>query len=180
MRFLPARLSENADARATHVGNRPDVHKEGRMYELTHRRMNATVAGAAAALLLVDLLLDWQKAAVQVGGVVNVQATASGLHGWGIVPAILAVILIALVASPTAPSFWRAITATAMLGTTAAAALGSHAHVSVGMAVAVDNAILWPAWIGLGLAAVAFVATIVPYVAETPRFPRGLVPHGHV
>lgn len=57
------------------------------------RGVSMTLA-ALAALLVLDLVLPWQR--VTVGGAVgHVQTTTSGLHGWGVVVAVVACVLVA-------------------------------------------------------------------------------------
>ncbi len=49
---------------------------------------------ALAALLVLDLALPWQR--LTVGGAVgHLQSTTSGLHGWGLVAAVVALVLLA-------------------------------------------------------------------------------------
>ena len=130
-----------------------------------------------AFLFVLDLFLDWQKADIDVAGVVSVHAASSGWAGWGVVAGILAIAVI--VAAVTRRAAWTLGLAAAMLVATALLAFTGDADVATGVVgVAVDTT-LWPAWVGLVLAAVTTAAAAVPFVpalAATP--PRGLTPHG--
>ena len=128
-------------------------------------------AAAAAGLLLVDLFLDWQRAAVRVAGVVEVEATAAGWHGWGFLAGVLALALMAVLLTAGGRSTVSAAVALGMLAATTVAVVTSEPDVAGGPAASVEESTVWPAWLGLVLAAVAFVATLVPLLThpETPQ-----------
>jgi hypothetical protein len=139
------------------------------MTEGTPRRAAALVAAGAAALLLVDLFLDWQKAAVHVAGVVNVESTASGWHGWGFLAGIAALVLIALVVTAATPPLFSAGAAFVALAATTLAVFDQSADVPAGPVATVEESTLWPAWVGFALAMVAFCATLIPLIVPRPR-----------
>jgi hypothetical protein len=134
------------------------------------------VVVGGAFLVVLDLFLDWQKASVSVAGVVNIHTASSGWAGWGFVVGILAIVVI--VAALTRHVAWTLGLAIAMLIATALAAFIGETNVSTpGVGVAVETT-LWPAWVGVGLAAVTTAAALVPFLPRLAEPPRGLTPHG--
>jgi hypothetical protein len=139
----------------------------------TLQRRATLVLAAATFLFVADLFLAWQKVAVEVAGVVAVDATASGWRGWGLLGGSFAIALFVL----SRHELWagrevpRHETATALLGlgvlgTTALTVFTGSATVqtqSVGVEV---QTTLWPAWIGLALAVVIAAAAFVPVVTS--------------
>jgi hypothetical protein len=129
-------------------------------------------------LFLVDLLLNWQHADVQVDGMVHVHHVASGWHGWGALAGLCAGVLLAVLIAgrPKASAvFGGALLAFAIL---AVAAGDTSATVHERMVDVQVDTIRWPAWVGLGLAAVAALASVLPYLmppdrAAHPRWPAG-------
>jgi hypothetical protein len=159
-------------ARARDNGSR----KEAAITEGTRRSAATLVAAGAAALLLVDLFLDWQKSAVEVAGIVNIESTVSGWHGWGFLAGFAALVLMALVATAATPPVFNAGAAIVVLTTTSLAVFAGSADAPLGPAATVDASTLWAAWVGLVLAVVAFCAALVPLVAPPPT-PYSLTPH---
>jgi hypothetical protein len=143
-------------------------------------RRASLVAACAASLLLVDLFLDWQRVAMQMGGLVDVRTAASGWSGWGALAGICAIAVLVLVIA-RGPSPAVAALALAALLFTMVEVLAGHAHVDVGasmMRLRVDTT-LWPAWVGLALAGVMAAAAAVPFLARPrERGPATLAPHG--
>jgi hypothetical protein len=139
----------------------------------------AYVVVGGAFLLVLDLFLHWQKASVGVGSVVSIHTASSAWAGWGFVVGILAIAVIS--ATLTRRVAWTLGLAMAMLVATALAAFTGEANVSTqGVGVAVQTTTLWPAWVGLGLAAVTTAAALVPLLPALAAPPRGLKPHGTV
>lgn len=134
------------------------------------------VVVVGAFLFVLVLFLDWQKADVEVARVVSIHATSSGWAGWGFVAGILAIAVIATAATRRAA--WTLGLAAAMLVATVLTAFTGDADVSTpNVGVAVDKT-LWPAWVGLVLAAVTTAAAAVPFLPSLGTSPRGLTPHG--
>jgi hypothetical protein len=138
------------------------------------------VATGATSLFLVDLFLSWQRADVRVPGMVHVHHMATGWSGWGLLAGLCAVALLAvLLAGRPRPSAAAAL-GLAMLAFTALAVVAGDTHVdmhsnAVGVEVDVTR---WPAWVGLALAAVAAVATAVPFLARDEPSPQHVAHHG--
>jgi hypothetical protein len=139
-------------------------------------RAAALVAAGAAALLLVDLSLGWHKAAVHVGGIVDVEGTSSGWHGWGFLAGVAALVLVALVAAAATPPVFSACAAAVTLAATSLAVFVGNADVPAGPVATVEDSTLWPSWLGLLFALVAFSAALVPLVAPPPTLHR-VTPH---
>jgi hypothetical protein len=130
------------------------------------------VAAGATLLFLVDLLLNWQHADVRVVGMVHVHHVASGWHGWGALAGLCAVVLLAMLIAdrPKATAaFGFALLAFTVL---AVAAGDTSATVHQPMVDVEVDTIRWPAWVGLVLAAVAALASVLPYLVP----PHGLTP----
>ncbi len=144
------------------------------------QRLASFAAVGASVLFLLDLFLDWQKAAVQVAGVVNVESTASGWDGWGVVAGVLALLLVGLAFKGLALGAF--VAALGMLAATAIGAFTGTASISPPVGpVSVIESTLWAAWVGLALAACATVATAVPLLGTLfSRTPTGVSPHGTV
>jgi hypothetical protein len=142
------------------------------------QRWASFVAISASVLFLLDLFLDWQKAAVHVAGVVNVESTASGWDGWGVVAGVLAVLVVTFAFKSMLPRAFAA--ALGMFAATAIDAFTGSANVSPPAGpVSVVASTLWAAWLGLALAAIAVVATAAPLFGMLDsRTPSGIAPHG--
>jgi xanthine/uracil permease len=136
----------------------------------------AWVVVSGAFLLVIDLFLDWQKTTVNVAGVLTVNATSSAWgYGWGIAAGVLAIAVIVTVLARRAA--WTLGLSFAMLVATAFAAFLGATNVFVpSVGVTVDTT-LWPAWVGVGLAALTTAAAIVPFRGRLAAPPRGLKPH---
>jgi hypothetical protein len=133
------------------------------------------VAAGAAALFLAVLALDWQRTTVKVTGAVDVEAASSGFAGWGWIAAVFAALVLGIAVRDlgrerrTAAAHPLAVGALALglIVTATFAALSGDAQVDVAGVVAVDaTETLWPAWVGLGLAIAAGLATLVPLAVE--------------
>ncbi len=137
---------------------------------MTARRAPAQGVALAAALALVaDLFAGWRRASVHMAGVFDVHATSSGWSGWGLVAGVLALAVAGLV-------FWRGDRLALLLagaGTLMATVLAvvtgdAHVHVAGMMSTAVGGP-LWPAWLGLALAAVVAVSSAIAYTISAER-----------
>lgn len=147
---------------------------ESTQIELAHR----VVLGAALAFLVV-LFLPWQEATVRVAGVVDLEERSSGWSGWGLAAGLVALVLLALQlgrlrardrAGHTG-DLASALLAAALVAAAALAVFTGETSVAT-QAVGVEvGSTLWPAWLGLALAAVAAAASLVP-LAEARE-------HGH-
>jgi len=126
--------------------------------------------------LLVDLSLDWHKAAVHVADIVDVEGTSSGWHGWGFVAGVAALVLVALVAAAATPPVFSAGAAAVALAATSLAVFAGSAEVPAGPVATVEDSMLWPSWLGLVFALVAFCAALIPLVAP-PAAAHGITRH---
>lgn len=126
------------------------------------------VAAAAAALFIVDLFLSWQRTAVHFAGAVHVDHMGSGWSGWGVLAGVCAAALVLLVLSGRVPASATAAVGAAMFVFTALAIATGDAHVGMhGRAFGVEvDSTRWPAWLGLGLAAIAALASSVSFLRE--------------
>jgi hypothetical protein len=136
-----------------------------RFAELPRARM---IGAGAAALLLADLFLGWQRLTVSAGDVVRGD-TITGWSGWGAKAGLCAACLIALNMLRGSSSS-RLVAALGMLLFVALAVMTGEAEV---------GATLWPAWMGLGLAAVASATQAVPLLAERAARPPAMVSTRH-
>lgn len=145
-------------------------------------RTSRLIALIGSLALLVALSFDWHTADVHVVGVVDAEGSSVGWSGWGLLGGVFAM-LVAIVAfadlrADDAARVRRFAVAVlppvGMVVATALAAFAGDADVNVVGVTSVEaDSILWPAWIGLFLAAVASVAALVPLMLEladpTPR-----------
>jgi hypothetical protein len=123
----------------------------------------------AALALLVDLCLTWREAPVKTQWLDDSGGT-SGLAGWGAVAgALLALFLIAQFATTRrARVISGALAVAAAAFTFAGFFTGSAKPASAhGVLIVSTEAILWPAYLGLALAAV-LVAAVVSRVVQPP------------
>ncbi len=141
------------------------------------------IVGAALALL-GDLFLDWHRASVQVPGI-DVTAGAAGFGGWGIAAAILIIVLAVweVLGDGMRRAFGAFVLATVTLAFTIAEFASGKAHVNVAnvVGVSVDDR-LWPAYVGLTLAASVVVGSVIQLAAglrADVAAPRGAA-HGTV
>jgi hypothetical protein len=122
------------------------------------------LAAGATALLLVDLFLPWQHTAMRVGGM-HMSSAATGWSGRGAPAGVCALALLALTLADRAAAT-RVLLAVAMLVFTALAAFLGTADTELampGIAIQVHTT-WWPAWLGVGLAAIAALATALPFL----------------
>lgn len=133
------------------------------------RQWPKRIAIATSFLFVLDLFLDWQKAAVQVGNVVSVESTASGWKGFGIAAGVF-MVLVLLFAFNDMPlgAFACAVFAFAA---TVLSLFTVDATVPAPARVSVVESTLWPAWVGAALAAAATVATALPALGAYARTP---------
>jgi hypothetical protein len=125
-----------------------------------------------AVLLFVDLCLDWHRALVSVGGsALHMHGDTSALAGWGVLAAIAIVGLIvweAFRVAGAAPAdrqgsemLSAALAFSAFVFTVIEFFSGSARVDVAGMANVSAGDRLWPAYAGLGLAALLALAAIV-------------------
>lgn len=153
------------------------------------RRASTFAVLWSAVLYLGVLLLDWHRVSVEIGGVVDVEQSSSGLSNWGIVAAGLAVALVVLTLrrigrdTPASPRrlLTELVLAVGLLVFTVAAAFTGDVSISSGPVGIEVETTLWPAWVGLFLSAVIVVAAAVDAAPEvsSPARPRlgGPQPH---
>lgn len=119
---------------------------------------------AAAALLVVDLFLAWQRASF-TGPIGTITASRSGWHGIGVLVGICA---IALIAWELARLLDRAPSLPLSADVISSGLAGLTALLAVIEFLTHDQARHWPAWLGL-LLAVALVADALSDTAATSR-----------
>jgi hypothetical protein len=139
------------------------------------KRIARLVALIGSLALLVLLSLDWHSAEVDVVGVVHAEGTVVGWSRWGLLgglsAAVVAIVAFADLRAGDGAGVRRFMLAVlppvGMLVGTALAAFSGDAHVNVvGVTNVQADSILWPAWFGLVLAALAAVAALLPVVLE--------------
>lgn len=147
------------------------------------RRAAGLTAVVASGLLLADLFLDWQRAYVGIAGVVQTDASSMGWGGWGSAVGVFALLTLVVALRDLGGHDTTAhhlvavgLLPFALLASTLLTVFTGDASVNVANTVSVEvDTTLWPAWVGLVLAAVASVAAFVPVLLETRRpAPRGL------
>jgi hypothetical protein len=127
--------------------------------------------------LLADLLLDWRRASIETPAV-DLEAGASGINGWGALAAVLVVALLVARLRDARPTTILVLAAGAAAFTIVEFFTGS-ATVETG-AVAVDTSTrLWPAYLGLALAAAVLAAAAAPTLEPAPAAAPA-APPGHV
>jgi hypothetical protein len=153
------------------------------------KRASTLVVLWSTVLYIGVLLLDWRRVSVEVAGVVDVEQTSSGLSNWGVVAGVIAVALVVLTLArirgdtPATPRRLLAelILAVGLLVFTVVAMFTGDVNVSAGPVGIEVETTLWPAWVGLFLAAVIVVAAAVEAAPEvsSPAHPRlgGPQPH---
>jgi hypothetical protein len=155
----------------------------------TLKRASTLVVLWSTVLYIGVLLLDWRRVSVEVAGVVDVEQTSSGLSNWGIVSGVIAVALVVLTlarirgGAPASPRRLLAelILAVGLLVFTVAAMFTGDVNISAGAVGIEVETTLWPAWVGLFLAAVIVVAAAVEAAPEvsSPARPRLSGPQPH-
>lgn len=127
------------------------------------------MVGSALAFIVV-LFLDWHRTTVEIAGVVTVRADGSGWSSWGALAGLAAIALVVV----NLRRFYRGIEPAPTFGildlvlgvtivSATVAGVFSGAQVEVATVAVEANTILWPAWLGLGLA--CFVAVSASVVA---------------
>lgn len=142
----------------------------------TIRDVAAAVAAGAAVLLLADLSLGWHSVKVTSAGIVDIEATSSGWTNVGLVAGLVTIALLVYMIRPLRRAgaidlVQAAVTAVlglAALGFTIAAALAGSASVSAPEAAVEVGSRLWPAYAGIGIAAVVAAGTLTA-LAEVLR-----------
>jgi hypothetical protein len=132
----------------------------------------AAVAAAAGVLLLVDLSLGWYSVKVTAGGVVSIEATASGWTNVGLVAGLVTIALLVYMIRPlrhagTVDLLQAVVTAVlgiAAVGFTTAAAFTGSASVTAPEAAVEVGSRLWPAYAGIGIAAIVAAGTLTALV----------------
>jgi hypothetical protein len=146
-------------------------------------RTASIVALVASALLVGDLFLGWQRASVEVAGVVDVESTSMGWSGWGFSVGLLALLIMVVALAQLRGTrtverhaLTAGVLALGLLAATLLAVFSGDATVDVAGVAAVEvDSTQWPAWAGLVLGVIASVAALVPVVAELGRpAPHGL------
>jgi len=128
----------------------------------------------SCTLFLVVLFLDWHRSKIDVAGVVHVQAQDSGWAGWGLLAGAAAATLVVLGlyrmrrgGGPTATfGIVDLILAVTMLSATVSTVFGGGADVTAPAVGIEANAILWPGWVGLGLAVVTLISAVLVALPE--------------
>jgi hypothetical protein len=146
-------------------------------------RVASLVALVASSLFVGDLFLDWQRASVDIAGVIQTESSSMGWGGWASAAGLFAVLIVIVALrdlgghETTANHVLAvAVLPIGLLVATALAVFTGDANVDVANAVSVQvETTLWAAWAGLAFAVVAFVATLVPVLLHLGRpAPRGL------
>jgi hypothetical protein len=147
------------------------------------RRFAGLVAAVASGLLVADLFLGWQRASVEIAGVVQTEASSMGWGGWGSFVGLFALLIFIVALRDLGGNETTAhhlatvgILPFGLLASTLLAVFTGDASVNVADTVSVEvDTTLWPAWVGLLLAVVASIAAFVPVALELGRpAPRGL------
>jgi hypothetical protein len=131
----------------------------------TWRDLAAAVAAVAAVLLLVDLGLGWYEVKVSTAGITAISASSSGWSGVGLVAGLVTIALLVYMIRPlrreadmdAVQAALTCVLGVAVLTLTLAAALTGSASVTSPAAAVEVSTRLWPAYIGIGLAAVVAV-----------------------
>jgi hypothetical protein len=137
------------------------------------RASEAALLGLAV-LFLITLSLDWHRTSVRVllaEG--DAEAASSGWSGWGLVAGLCALAIVGLELDrqfrgrshegQTLVDLGLAVGAAIA---TVAAVFTGDASVSAGASGVEVGTTLWPAWVGLVLAALMVVAALVPTLPE--------------
>lgn len=131
------------------------------------KRASERVLLFAALLFLVVLFLDWHRTSVVIVGEGDAQTGSSGWSGWGLLAGFFALAIVALELDRVlrkrtheSQAFVDLILAVGLFLATGAAVFTGDTSVGGGAGT------LWPAWVGLGLAALMLVAA---YMATLPE-----------
>lgn len=127
-----------------------------------------------ALLFLVVLFFDWHRASVEVSGAADAEAGSSGWSGWGLLAGICALAIVGLEfdrvvrkRSHEGQALIDLALAVGVAGATVAAVFTGDTSVTAGAAGEEVSSTLWPAWVGLALAAAMVVAAVVAALPET-------------
>jgi hypothetical protein len=131
------------------------------------KRVSERVLLVAALLFLVVLFLDWHRTSVVILAEGDAETGSSGWSGWGLLAGFFALAIVGLELDRVVrrrthegQAFVDLILAVGLALATVAAVFTGDTSVGNGAGT------LWPAWVGLGLAAVMLVAA---YVATLPE-----------
>ena len=131
------------------------------------KRVSERVLLVAALLFLVVLFLDWHRTSVVILAEGDAETGSSGWSGWGLLAGFFALAIVGLELDRVVrrrthegQAFVDLILAVGLALATVAAVFTGDTSVGNGAGT------LWPAWVGLGLAAVMLLAA---YVATLPE-----------
>jgi hypothetical protein len=138
----------------------------------TIRDVAAAVAAGVGVLLLADLSVGWYGVKVAVAGVVNIKVTAGGWGQFGTIAGLLTIAMLIYMIRPmrrdgTVNLAQAAVTAVLGLGAfgfTVARALNGSASVTTMTTTVQVHSTLWPAYVGIALAAIMAGAAITALV----------------
>jgi hypothetical protein len=131
------------------------------------KRVSERVLLVAALLFLVVLFLDWHRTSVVILAEGDAETGSSGWSGWGLLAGFFALAIVGLELDRVVRRRTHEGQAFVDLILAVGLALATVAAVFTGdTSVGNDAGTLWPAWVGLGLAAVMLIAA---YVATLPE-----------
>ena len=144
------------------------------------KRVSEYVLLGAALVFLVVLFLDWHRTSVEVVGGPDAEAGSSGWSGWGLFAGVCAIAIVGLEVdrvlrnrSHEGQALVDLALAVGVALATVAAVFTGESSVSAGEVAVEVGSTLWPAWVGLVLAATMVVAALIAALpeakAETPR-----------
>ena len=151
----------------------------------TLHRGAALAAVGLAVLLLVDLFLGWHEVDVDVAGVVQTHATASGWGTYGVIAGVLAIALVLLeldtlrlgVEEVGRRTLGAVALALGIFLATTMEALTGDVSVSVSAVGVEVQSTTWPAYLGIALSLALVAATLAPFLRPVHEH-RGAMPHG--
>jgi hypothetical protein len=148
------------------------------------KRVSELALLGLALLFLVTLFLDWHRTSVTVVGEGDAEAASSGWSGWGLLAGFCALAIVGLELDRVLRKRSHEGQTLVDLGLAVGAALATVAAVFTGDASVSAGAVgvevgttLWPAWVGLVLAAMMVVAAFVPTLPEAKAEARRATPH---
>ena len=142
------------------------------MDKRTIRDAAAAVAAGVGVLLLADLSLGWYEVKVAVAGVVDINVNAGGWGHFGTVAGLLTIAMLIYMIRPMrhdgavtlAQAVVTAVLGLGAFGFTVARALNGSASVTTMATTVQVHATLWPAYVGIVLAAIMAGAAITALV----------------
>jgi hypothetical protein len=147
------------------------------------RASEAALLGLAV-LFLIMLTLDWHRTSVRVVGTGDAEVASSGWSGWGLVAGFCALAIVGLELDRQVRGRSHegqslvdlGLAVGAAVATVAAIFTGDASVSAAGLGVEVGST-LWPAWVGLVLAALMVVAALVPTLPEANAEPSEATPN---